>query len=491
MELLNDKARAVKIVLVQPNKKYQIWSGVPDVLNTQDFHLFPPMGLMYLSASLKKRSSHEVKVLDAFLHNMERPQIRDYLAAESPRAVGVYASTHNLYDSMEAVRAAKEANPQIHVIMGGPHTWSYPEEAIALEGVDAVYRGDAEFALVEWLDALEKGSPLDSIPGFFFKRDGEVVRNAPRENIENLDEVPFPDRTCVDLDRYFTPAQGRTRVTTLIGSRGCPHHCLYCSCRKDYRERSIRNIVDEIEELATKWSIEEIALLDDNFNLRTGRIEEFCREILSRGLKVRWAFKGNCNATTPEMLKLARKAGCVRIHYGVETNADEGYRALRKRGDIASIKQSIAWTRKAGIKAVAYMMIGCPHEESIDDVLKNVKFIRELKPDFVIYSVFSPYPDAPSFEEGARLGFWPADAWKGFLLNPTREYDVPTVWNQKISKEDLMKAMKILYRDFYFSPSTVLRTIASIESWAGLKRIFQGGLCLLRLLRINKPARHF
>lgn len=480
----------MKILLVQPNKKYQIWTGVPDVLNTKDFHLFPPMGLMYLSASLKRSSTHEVHVLDAFQRGMELPQLRAHIRELAPDVVGVYASTHNLYDAMEVVWAAKQADPGIHVLMGGPHTWSYPEEAIALEGVDAIFRGDAELALIEWLDALQDGSPLEEIPGFFFKRDGQVVRNRPRPNLQALDELPFPDRDCVDLSKYFTPAQERTRVTTILGSRGCPFQCLYCSCHKDYRERSVRNLVDEIEHLLERHGIEELAILDDNFNLKPGRLEEFCHELLRRDVRIHWAFKGSCRAMTPELLALARRAGCFRIHYGVETNSDEGHKALNRKADVESTMRCFEWTRRAGIKSVAYMMIGCPHERTVADLLKNRRFIRELKPDFVVYSIFSPYPDAPSFQEGVQLGFWTADAWEGFLRDPRKEYDVPTVWGW-IPREELLSALKVLYRDFYFSPATIVRTLASIKSWSGLKRILKGGLCLLRLLLLKPEKRSF
>ena len=333
---------------------------MPDVLNTQGFHLFPPMGLMYLSAAVKRDSSHQVSVLDAFLQNWNMERIEQHIREVKPDVVGVYASTHNLYDTMEVVWAAKRAIPGVHVLMGGPHCGAFPEQAIALDDVDAIFMGDAEFALVEWLNALEQGTPLEDVDGFYFKRDGQVVRNRPRQNIQDLDQLPFPDRGAIDLARYFTPAQERTRVTTLIGSRGCPFQCLYCSCRKDYRERSVANIVDEIDELVHKWGIEEINFLDDNFNFKPGRLEDFCNEILRRGTRIRWAFKGACQGMTPALLALARKAGCIRIHYGVETCSDEGYRALHKKGDPQSVRNSIKWTRQAGIKAVAYMMIGLP-----------------------------------------------------------------------------------------------------------------------------------
>lgn len=480
----------MKILLVQPNKTHQIWSGVPDVLNTQDFHLFPPMGLMYLSAALKRFTRHEPEVLDAFQRDMDGEALRQHILRGRPDVVGVYASTQNLYDSMEVVRAAKAADPRIHVLMGGPHTTAFPEEAIALEGVDAIFRGDAEIALGEWLDAMEGGLPLEGIAGFFFKRDGQVVRNPPRPNLQDLDALPFPDRECVDLSRYSTPAQERTRVTTILGSRGCPFQCLYCSCRKDYRERSVRNMVDEIEELVASWGMQEVAVLDDNFNLKPGRLEAFCEEILRRGVRIHWAFKGSCRAMTPPLLALARRAGCYRIHYGVETNSDEGHRALHRRADVASTMQCLRWTRQAGIKSVAYMMIGCPHERSFEDLMKNRRFLRELNPDFVVYSVFSPYPDAPSFQEGVRLGYWPPDAWDGFLRNPTKDYDVPTTW-PTIPKPELLRALKVLYRDFYFAPATLWRTLISLRSWAGLKRLLRGGLCLVRLLLLPPTKRSF
>jgi radical SAM superfamily enzyme YgiQ (UPF0313 family) len=383
----------------------------------------------------------------------------------------------------------KRTCPETHVIIGGPHTRAFPEEAIALSHVDAICRGDGEETLVEWLEALESRSSLDTVKGISFKRGKEVIVNPDRELIHDLDTLPFPDREGIELHRYYTPGMKKKVTTTVISSRGCPYRCSFCSVPKGYRSRTPQGITDELEECVKRHGIEEIHFIDDLFNISAERVMEICTEIINRKIKICWGFKGSCAHTTLEMLKAAKEAGCVKAHYGVETFTEEGLKSINKNTTLEQIFQVFRWTREAGIKAVAYMIIGCPHEKSSEEILKVRDFIRKLDPDFVVYSLYTPYPDAPIFSKGVELGLWSKDVWRSFMRNPVEEYDLPTVWNQYLSKEELLKLFKIVHRDFYYDPKVILRTLGSVESAVDLVRLARGGLQLLRLELLGAKGR--
>jgi len=206
-------------------------------------------------------------------------------------------------------------------------------------------------------------------------------------------------------------------------------------------------------------------------------------------VKICWGFKGSIANTTPEMLKAAKEAGCVKAHYGVETFTEEGLKSINKNATLEQIFQVFRWTREAGIKAVAYMIIGCPHEKSAAEILKVREFIRKLDPDFVVYSLYTPYPDAPIFAEGVKLGLWDENVWRKFMRDPVEEYDLPTVWSQYLTKDELLKLFKKVHRDFYYDPKVIMRTLGSVESLVDLVRLARGGMQLLRLEFLDARGR--
>lgn len=479
----------MKVLLVNPPKRHQVWAGVPDVFNDRHAYLFAPLGALYLASYLKKHTKHDVQVLDCLPEALEDSAIASRLRRFSPDFVGILCLSHNLVNVVRLADLVKRVNPAIHVMLGGPHPTAFPAEALALASVDSIARGDGEETLVEWLEALQSGSGFDAVKGVSYKERGEPRTNPDREINRNLDSLPFPDRDSVDIRHYFTPGMKKPVTTTLVSSRGCPYHCDFCSVPKGYRARGAANIADELEECIDRYGIQEVHFIDDLFNLNAKRVIGISQEIVNRRLDIDWGFKGSVANTTPEMLAAARAAGCVRAHYGVETFTNEGLKSLGKNTTVEEIQQVFRWTKEAGIKAVAYMIIGCPHETSRAEILKVRDFIRRLAPDFVMYSLYTPYPDAPIFERGVELGLWPREVWKDFMLNPVEAYDLPTVWNQHLTKDELLDLFKRVYRDFYYDPRVILKTLLSVQNLVDLKRLAKGGWQLLRMELLRPHAR--
>lgn len=473
----------MKIVLIRPPQTNRVWVGIPRFFNDGIF-LFPPLGIMQLKAYIEKHTPYQVIIYDSLIHKADYNKLADFIKKISPQVVGISTFTHSLVDVVETAKAIKRVNPLIHIVLGGPHTYTFSDESrdlLELGCIDSVILGDGEETLKKLLYALDKDKGLDEIHGVIYRnRGGEVIKNGQPLYIENLDQLPFPSRNVHRFQRYYTPASHGHLMTTMITSRGCPYNCKFCNVQKKYRVRSIKNVIDEMQ-FCGKLGYKEIFFIDDTFNTTTERVTQLSEEILRRGFKVRWGCKARCDNIDKEMLKIVRRAGCVRIHYGVETGMNEGLDSISKRMSLKTIREALTETRKAGIRTVAYFMIGSPHEKDKSDILKTIDFARGLPADFAVFSLLSPYPDATFYKEGAERGVIDNQYWQQFLHNPSANCELPTCWQEHFSKDELLGFLKIAHRKFYYRPKIVFNALSDIHSFKELERLLAGGLSLLQL----------
>jgi radical SAM superfamily enzyme YgiQ (UPF0313 family) len=471
----------MKLLLIHPGSRHQVWAGVPAAVNSRGSHLFPPLQVASLASYIRARSHHSVEVIDFRLDEPEESQQARRIAAAAPDAIGVTANSHNLANVAVVVRAAHLAAPDAPIFLGGPHATAFPEEAARFPGIAAAVTGDGEKPLVALLDAFEAGTDPLTIPGVLRAEDGNVRRGPESTPEHDLDDLPFPDRSWMPRGVYFTPAMRERQATTVLSSRGCPFECIYCSVPHQYRTRSPENIAAELAECRDRYGVREIHFVDDIFNITERRVFEISEAILQRGVKLRWGFKGGCRNVSADMLALAKKAGLVRAHYGVETYNDAGLQALDKKTTIADIRRAFALTRNAGVIAIAYLIIGSPHEKTMAEVTGVRPFIADLKPDYAVYSLFSPYPESPAFALGVERGLWDANVWRDFMLDPQPVHNLPTAWTEFFTKEELVRAFKQVNFAFYAHPRTLWRTFRRVGSWVELKRVLAGGWSLAKV----------
>jgi radical SAM superfamily enzyme YgiQ (UPF0313 family) len=483
----------MKVLLINAPRINSIWCGVPDIFNGKDQHLFPPLGIMYLSAWLKKHTDHEVMIVDPNADLLGFAAIEKRIREFGPDIVGITAMTHNLIDVHQCAEVTKRVDPGIHVTVGGPHAVSFPEEAIRLPHVDSiVIDRDAEVTFGEWVDALAGRRPRHEVAGVYYHEpDGTVVRNPARPILKDLSHLPYPDRSGVDLTQYYTPGMTGMVATTMATTRGCPQGCKFCLSTSAFSTRTPEDVVDEMEH-CLGMGIQEVQFVDDIFNAPASRVVAISDEILRRGIKMAWGYKATVNATTYASLERAKEAGCTKGHFGVETGTVEGLQALGKTFvKLEHVRQVFKWCRELDLTSCAYIMIGTPVERSQDDIYRTIEFVNELDPDYVVYAITSPYPHTPLWKEGARLGLWDEGVWSDFMRNPTPELAarIPTVWTQHMSKDELLRIFKEVNRKFYFNPRKVLRTLARVSNLKEVQRIAQGGLAIAKLQLMNAAGR--
>ena len=481
----------MKILLIHPPKRYQVWAGVPSMFNDRFAYIFPPLAIMYLSSYLKKNTSHQVEVLDCIPDDLDFVHIAEVVSRSRPDVVGIsVTATHNLVNVAKTIEAVRTVHPDAFIVIGGAHVNSFPVQAARLAGVDACIRGDGEQPIKILLETLETRGDLRKVPGIVLRESGGgVYQGDANPNEPDLNSLPFPDRDACPPGKYFTPGMKGAVATTIISSRGCPYRCVFCNVPRSYRACDAETVVSEMEECAGRHRVQDIHFVDDIFNITPDRVMKISEGVLRRALKIWWGYKASVRQTNREMIRLAKRAGCYRMHYGVETFTEEGLKALNKQVTLREIRDIFKITREENVKPIAYMIIGCPHEKTAGEIMGADRFLKELKPAYVVYSLFTPYPDASIFRVGTEKKLWEPDCWERFMLAPTEDYDLPTAWEEHLSKKDLVSVFKKLNRRFYFHPLTLLRTLLGLRSWAEVKRVFLGGVSLLRMELVRAASR--
>jgi len=304
-----------------------------------------------------------------------------------------------------------------------------------------------------------------------------------------LDAYPWPDRSRTRYRDYYLPGCKQPLNTTAVTSRGCPHSCPFClTYKKQYRMRDIESILDEMEHCVS-LGITETHFIDDLFTPNSQWVLKFCDAIERRGVKFSWGYKTTIAGTTREQIRRCRETGCNKIHFGVESANNEGLDKWGKHCDTDDVHRVFKWCREEGVRSVAYIMLAGPHEPTMEAAIKNVDEMIKLDADYAVFAVFSPYPGTESFEDGAKLGLYPADCWDRLMKDPLCGVEVPASWEEHLTKVQILELLKIAHRKFYSRPRFVARAISQVATPAEFKRLAQGALSIFKLEMLNANSR--
>lgn len=470
----------MKVLLINPPSDNMLTTEVPSIVN-EERGANPPLGLLYLASVIRKDSPYKVAVLDTLAEELSHEEIERRIQNNKPDVVGLSIMTFTLIDCMIISKMIKKIDPEIKIIWGGPHVNIFPEESISLDYVDFVVLGEGEANIVPLLDAIGAGTGFEDVIGIVYQEKGEIKRTKPNSLIMDLDSIPFPARDLTNIKLYSSLLAKRSQVTTMITSRGCPYKCIFCDrphLGKVFRARSAANVVEEMEQIVNQ-GIHEVLIYDDTFTIDRQRVVDICNSLIEKKLDLSWDIRARVNTVDLELLKLMKKAGCERIHYGIESGNQEILNILKKGITLEQAEKAFALTRKAGIGTLGYFMIGSPGETR-ETIMETINFAKKLKADFCHFSITTPFPATPLFDIGLKEGTIKYDYWKEFAKNPTKEF-VPGLWEENLSKEELIELLTLAYKKFYTRPTYILKRILNVKSFEELKRKAKAGIKVLKL----------
>ena len=454
----------MKLLLLYPPDLNVIRGELPEVLQ-EGIGFVPSVGLLYIAASVKRRTSWDVEFVDCAAEGLDHAQVRERIREARPDAVGITVTNHQLPDCLDICRIVRAVDPKIKILLGGPHVHIYPRETIAFDCVDFVFTGEAEKSVADFLNAWEDPDRWRGVPGIFYKTREGVLEGPPVSLIEDLDALPFPDRRLTRQHLYVSPLTEKKSVTSMITSRGCPFQCTYCArvhFGKKFRARSAGNVVDEMEQ-CLGLGIEYIRVYDDTFTLDRQRVLDICGEIRRRNLRLRWDIRAHINTIDAEMLRALKASGCDLICYGIESGSDEILKRMKKGITREKAVEVVGMTRKIGIRTLLYFMLGFPGE-SREQMLETIEFAKVLEPDFCHFAILVPFPRTAIYEEGMAQKMFKGDPWREFAEHPARNFK-PPFWVERVPEEEMRALLDRAYRAFYWRPSYLLKRLLALRSW--------------------------
>lgn len=472
----------MRVLLINPPSENMITTNIPSVVD-EERGFNPPLGLLYVAGYAKANTSHEILVLDCLVEEISQEKLEECLRAFQPDVVGIQVLTFTLIDARMAAQAAKRATPKCKVVMGGPHVHIYARETLSIPEVDFAVKGEGEAAFTQLLSAIEGHLSFEKVQGLAYRdpETGQVVDNPPAPPIEDLDSLPYPARELTPVGRYYSLIANRNPITTMFTSRGCPYRCLFCDrpiMGRRFRSHSAASVVNEME-ACVKLGIREFFIYDDTFNVNRKRVFEICSEIKKRKLNIGFDIRARADRMDEEMLVELASAGCDRVHYGVESGNEEILKRLQKDLDLDQVRHIFKATRKHGMKTLAYFMIGNPGETR-EMALKTIQFAKDLDPDFVHFSVLTPFPATAIYYKALEEGRYDHDYWAEFAKNPTSDFK-PRLWEEYMNRDELIDLLKYAYKSFYLRPGMVMKNIARSHSPIDFLRKARVGLKMLRI----------
>jgi radical SAM superfamily enzyme YgiQ (UPF0313 family) len=390
------------------------------------------LGIGYISSVLKQ-AGHKTS-----LHHIYEPiskqEFLESLAEEDPDIVA-FSSTSNQFQYVKALsKWAKETD--VPTLVGGVHATLAPEEVITLPSVDFICIGEGEYPTLELANAIQKGESTLNVMNIWSKKDGAIIKNEIRPLLSNLDGLPFPDRELFDYGRLL---ENNGYRFDMMAGRGCPFDCTYCcnhAFRKAYngkgkyiRIRSVRNVLEEIEEAHKRYNFRHVDFHDDLFTLFPEWIEEFCTQY-PRHINCRFGCNARPETLTKPMVKALRSAGCDQIAIGIESGNEWLRKNVLKRTTTnEQIINAFRNTSEQGIKTFALNVIGFPYEtpEMIEDTIRINKIVS---PDGFQLSIFYPYPQTELWSLCKREHFLTDEERPSFLGDSVLQ--LPTLSREQI-----------------------------------------------------------
>jgi anaerobic magnesium-protoporphyrin IX monomethyl ester cyclase len=353
----------------------------------------PPMGIAYM-ASVLREDGFEVGCLDFFLQETTAQDLKDTLALEQPRIIGISAATQSINNALRLARFCKATLPEVTVVLGGPHVTFLDRETLEQEKcVDVVVRNEGEYTMLELANhILRSHKTLDAIRGITYRQDRRIVRNRPRPLIGSLDQLPFPARDLFDPEDYYTPFG-------LVASRGCPGKCIFCAAGAmaggRYRMRSADDIVSEVVHLKGLGAGRKfVHFTDDTLTADVRRLRRFCDLMTDLRVSVRWVAESRVDVISRELVQDMIEAGCVGIQFGVESGSQATLDRIGKKITVEQVVQAVALTSELGLDTLCSMMLGLPGETKAD-IQHSIDFAIRLQEEYevqVLFSIATPLP---------------------------------------------------------------------------------------------------
>ncbi|KWT86929.1 B12-binding domain-containing radical SAM protein [Candidatus Magnetominusculus xianensis] len=451
--------------------------------------LWPPVSLVY-TGTLLKEHGHEVKVIDCPAEHIDFNSLPRVISAFCPDAVVWSAATPSIDSDLNLASVIKTLNPATYTIVFGTHVTVLDLSVLEhTPSLDIVVRNEPEITILETINALSSSSGLanlSAVEGITYRnRTGTITQNQPRQFIPDIDALPFPDWSLINVNSYRLPLKDKPFLM-VMPQRGCHFPCTFCTSSTYYgtrlRTRRVDSIIKEMKEAAERFNIRDFFFWAETFTANPAFVRSLCNAIVDSDLRVSWVCNSRIDTVDGELLYLMRKAGCWMVSYGIESFNPEILKGVRKNIEVSRINKIISLTKEAGILASAHIIFGLPHE-TLRSALDTKRRVLGLDLDFAQFYCAVPFPGSALYGQALVEG-WLAGAASVDFTRFRQERPVMTLNTITQSEVEAVRAQAV--REFYLRP----RIIFGILRLMNFRHIGKNLISALRFLRpMNKRVK--
>ncbi|HLE87282.1 MAG TPA: radical SAM protein [Candidatus Brocadiaceae bacterium] len=475
---------------------------------------YVPNVFLLSAAAVLEKEGYEVKYIETTIKKWDQKRFRAFLREDLSDIYCFYSVNLSQKTDIQALCDIREIRGNVPIVYFGPAPSDRPAEFVVDEN-SYVVRGEPEYTMLELVKALEAKSIINGIQSVSFRNKSrthishglmkntppqsppsqggeagventfsdEIVHNANREPIEDLDSLPFPARHLLEeRNVYYNPKLGMRPFTAVCTSRGCSYRCIYCvpsslsfSRELEYkhymekkppvRKRSPENIIEEFKLLKSQ-GYKAVNIQDDQFVWGEERTVKICEGI--RDLDIIWGCSARSDHLTEPIVKAMSEAHCKFIDLGVESFNQKILDYVKKDIDVKKNEEAIKLVKKYGISAKINIMFGASPLETMDTIKKNMEEVKRLKVDQVMYNIANPFPGTEFYKIAKENELFVYGDYKP--VNVAKEANIAY---PHLGKTDLEKAVRRANFEFFLTPRFILKNIRRLGSLDSLKAMFR------------------
>jgi radical SAM superfamily enzyme YgiQ (UPF0313 family) len=413
--------------------------------------------LPYASALLSK-SAYEFKIIDGQALKLDRSQVLTEVKRENPDVIFSIISLPSFYQDLSILSKIKYLLQNVIVIGVGTVCSVMPNEILYRSAIDMVLRNNYPYTsrMLDLIQFLQQSRNLKNIGNLSFKKNGKII-HTPKKPEPNLGDLPFPEYGFIKLERYETISDiaGKSfAYVPILESKGCPYNCIYCpyplGFGREIMFRPVKAIVEEMKYLRNTHNIKAFLLRGQTFAYNKKRAMEICEEIIQSKLDVIWFCESRVDEVSKELLTNMKRAGCIRIHYGVETGDPELLKIAKPGVRLQATEKAFKMTKEAGIMTQAHIILGWPNENR-QTLERTRKLILKLNPDEINLNFLTPYPGTPLYEIAQRNNLLLTTDWTQYtshtvvMLTKNLSADELYAYRNKIIREFAKQKLQQLF----------------------------------------------
>ncbi|HEX9461626.1 MAG TPA: radical SAM protein [Alphaproteobacteria bacterium] len=456
----------VDLIIVNPGTGSLTYQDLASNLTAVE----PPLWAGLIATYIRNRGFN-VKIIDAEAERFDAIGVADRVGDDNPHLVAmiVYghqpsASTQMMVGAGIECKAIKRLNPDQKIIIIGGHVAALPDRTLREEAVDFACNGEGPVTVEQLLTVLKNGSEdYSKVEGLVWRDGKEIRNNIGAKLITDLDkDLPGSAWDLLPMKRYrahnwqcFGDLESRKPYASIYTTLGCPYRCTFCCInapfgKPNYRMRSPKVVVDEMEHLYKTYGVRTFKIVDEMFVLNDRHVSGICNLLIERGLGAKfniWAY-ARVDTVKPQMLEMLRKAGIRWLALGIESGSKhvrDGAQKSLKHNDIIGIVREI---QKADINVIGNYIFGLP-DDDVDSMRETLELAKELNCEFSNFYSAMAYPGSPLYKLAVEKGWGLPDSWGGYSQH---SFDCKPLPTEKVPAGAVLKFRDDAFHEYFSNP---------------------------------------